>query len=188
MTDTDLEWRQMQEVWNTPDRESDARVAALRHAVAQQARRLRLALAGEVALTVAALASLAFVWLQAPGLQAAIVIGAALVHTIVIWAFALKNRRGHWNPRADTVRDAVAARRAHCHRRLAALRFVVGLSAVEGALMVLVLVMSDAARLPILFVMAFLGGAVLWTRWDGARLRRELAALDAFSVELNNSI
>jgi len=54
--------------------------------------------------------------------------------------------------------------------------------------MTLVLVMSNAARLPVLFAMAFLGGAVLWTRWDGVRLRRELAALDAFSVELNHSI
>ncbi len=188
MTETDVEWQQLQQVWNAPDRESDARVAALRHAVSQQTFRLRLALAGEIALTLAVIASLALVWLRVPGPRTAIIIGACLVHTAVIWAFALKNRSGHWNPQADTLRDALAARRGHCRRRLAGLRFVVWLSAVEGALMALVLAMSAAARLPILLAMTFLAGAVLWTIWDGARLRRELAALDAFSAELNNSI
>ena len=36
---------------------------------------------------------------------------------------------------------------------------------------------------PILFSLAFLGGAVLWTIWDGKRLRRELEALDRFAAE-----
>lgn len=186
MTQADVEWEVLQEVWNAPDPAADTRVAALRLAVRRQVTRLRLALVGEVALTLAVFVSLALVWRRAPGVRTAVIIAAALVHTAVIWAFAIRNRRGHWHPRADTVRDAVEARQTHCRRRLASHRFVTGLSAIEGALMALVLAVSDTARLPILLSMAFLAGAVLWAAWDGARLRRELTALDAFNRELDS--
>ncbi len=183
MTETDVEWQQLQQVWNQPDRATDARVAALHRAVSGQARMLRLALAAELVLTIAAVAWLAFVWSRVPSPRTAVIIAAALVHSAVIWGYALWNRRGHWKPVADTLRDAVRVRRAHYRRRLAAYRFVTWLAAIEGALLVLVLVMTDLTPWPILFSLAFLGAAVLWTIWDNARLRRELEALDRFAAE-----
>jgi len=183
MTETDVEWQQLQQVWNEPDRATDARVAALRRAVDGQARLLRWTLASEIALTLVALASLVWVWSRAPGPRTAVVIAAALVHTAIIWGFALRNRRGHWNPVAETLRDAVQVRQAHYRRRLAAYRFVTWLSAVESILLLLVLAMTRTTRWPIVFTLLWLGGAVLWTIWDGRRLRRELEALDRFAAE-----
>ena len=183
MTETDVEWQQLQQVWNEPDRDTDARVAALHRAVSGQARRLRLVLVSELLLTVIAGWSLVWTWQRVPGTRTGVIIAAALIHTAVIWGYALWNRSGHWNPVADTLRDAVRVRRAHFRRRLAAYRFVTWLAAVEVALLALVLVITDVTPWPILFSIAYLGGAVLWTIWDGERLRRELDALDRFAAE-----
>ena len=129
MTQTDVELQQLREVWNQPDRESDARVAALHRAVAGQALRLRLTLAAEIALTVVSLVTLYVVWHRVPSTRTAVIIAATLLHTAVIWAYAVWNRRGQWNPVAVTLRDAVQVRRAHYRRRLAAYRFVLWLAA-----------------------------------------------------------
>jgi len=183
MTDTDVEWQKLQQVWNEPDRETDARVAALQRAVSGQAAMLRLTVAAEVLLTVVALVGMILVWRRVPGTRSALIIAGALIHTAIIWAYALRNRRGHWKPVADTLRDAVRVRRAHYRRRLAAYRFVTGLAIIEAVLLVVILVMLRLNPWPILFTLAFLGGAVLWTVIDGNRLRRELGALDRFAVE-----
>jgi Ca2+/Na+ antiporter len=183
MTETDVEWKQLQQVWNEPDRETDARVAALHRAVSGQALRLRLALVSELLLTLVAVISLVWTWQRVPGTRTAIIIAAALIHTAVIWAYAIWNRSGHWKPVADTLRDAVRVRQSHYRRRLAAYRFVTWLAAVEGALLVLVLAMTNLTPWPIVFALVYLGAAVLWTIWDGKRLRRELDALDRFATE-----
>jgi hypothetical protein len=173
MTDTDVEWQQLRQVWNEPDPGTDARIVSLHRAVSGQARMLRLTVAGEIALTVAAVLSLAYVWVRVPGPRTAAIIAAALVHTAVIWGYAIWNRSGHWKPVADTLRQAVAVRRAHYRRRLAAYQFVLWLAAIEGALLALVLVMTRPNPGPILLTLLFLAGAVAWTIWD-RRLRREL--------------
>ena len=188
MTQTDLELQQLREVWNQPDRESDARVAALHRAVAGQAVRLRLTLAAEIALTLISLVTLYVVWQRVPSTRTAVIIAATLLHTAVIWAYAVWNRRGQWNPVAVTLRDAVQVRRAHYRRRLAAYRFVVGLAAIEGALLLLLLFLPYLTRWPIAFTLLFLAGAVGWTLFDSARLRRELGALDEFASEIEHSI
>jgi len=183
MTDTDIEWTELQEVWNSPDRASDARVAALHQAVRDQAYRLKVVLAFELLLTLAALAFMIYVWQKAPGPRSAVIIGFSLLHTAVIWAYAMWNRSGHWKPVAETVRDAVRVRRSHYRRRLSAYRFVTWLSAVEGALLVAVLVFAEMTPLPIVFALVWLALAVLWTVWDGGRIHRELDALDRFAQE-----
>ena len=188
MTQTDVELQQLREVWNAPDRESDARVAALHRAVAGQALRLRLTLAGEIALTVVSLVTLYVVWQRVPSTRTAVIIAATLIHTAVIWAYAVWNRRGQWNPVAVTLRDAVQVRRAHYRRRLAAYRFVVWLAAIEGTLLILLLLLPDIVRWPILFTLLFLASAVGWTVFDSGRLRRELSTLDEFSREIENTI
>lgn len=186
MTETDIEWQQVQRVWNEPDQGTDARVAALHRAVRGQARRLWLTLAAELAITGIAFASLALVWYRVPGPRTALIIAAAVVHSAVIWGYALWNRSGHWTAGADTLRDAVRVRRAHYRRRLAAYRFVLWLSATEGALLALVLVLARTNPGPILLTLLFLVGAVAWTIWDGKRLRRELGALDRFAGEFED--
>ena len=188
MTQADVELQQLREVWNEPDRESDVRIAALHRAVAGQALRLRLTLAGEIALTVVSLVTLFVVWRRVPSTRTALIIAAALIHTAVIWAYAVWNRRGQWNPVAVTVRDAVRVRRAHYRRRLAAYRFVVWLAAVEGALLILLLLPPEIIRWPVAFTLLFLAGAVGWTMFDSRRLTRELGALDEFAREIENSI
>jgi hypothetical protein len=188
MTQTDVELQQLREVWNEPDRETDGRIAALHRAVAGQALRLRLTLAAEVALTVVSLVTLVLVWRRVPGTRTMLIIAAALLHTAVIWAYAVWNRRGQWNPVAVTVRDAVQVRRAHYRRRLAAYRFVVWLAAIEGVLLLGLLALPDIKPWPILFTLLFLAGAVAWTVFDSRRLRRELNALDEFAREIENTI
>jgi hypothetical protein len=188
MTQTDIELQQLRDVWNQPDRESDARVAALHRAVAGQALRLRLTLAAEIALTVVALVSLYLVWRRVPGGRTGLISAAALIHTAVIWGYAVWNRRGHWNPVAVTLRDAVRVRSSHYRRRLAANRFVVWLAGIEGALLVLLLLLTDLIRWPIVLVLVFLAGMVAWTIIDGGRLRRELGALDEFAREIENTL
>ena len=188
MTQPDVELQQLREVWNAPDRESDGRIAALHRAVAGQALRLRLTLAGEIALTVVSLVTLVVVWRRVPSTRTALIIAATLIHTAVIWAYAVWNRRGQWNPVAVTVRDAVRVRRAHYRRRLAAYRFVVWLAAVEGTLLVLLLLLPDIAAAPVVFTLLFLAGAVAWTMFDSTRLTRELRTLDEFAREVENTI
>jgi hypothetical protein len=188
MTQTDVELQQLREVWNQPDPGSEARVAALHRAVAGQAFRLRLTLAGEIALTIVSLVTMFLVWRRVPGIRTNLIIGATLLHTAVIWAYAVWNRRGQWNPVAVTLRDAVRVRRAHYRRRLAAYRFVVWLAAVEAALLGLLLVLTDVYKPPIVFVLLFLAGTVGWTMYDRERLARELSALDEFATEIDHSI
>lgn len=188
MTGIDLEWQRLQQVWNEPDSGTDARVAALHRAVAGQAIRLRLTLAAEIALTVVSLVTLYVVWHRVPSTRTAVIIAATLMHTAVIWAYAVWNRRGQWNPVAVTLRDAVQVRRAHYRRRLAAYRFVVWLAAVEGAVLVVLLLLPDLTRWPITFTLLFLACAVGWTMFDSRRLTRELGALDEFAREIENSI
>src|SRR5262245_53890138 len=160
MTQTDVELQQLRQVWNQPDRESDIRIAALNRAVAGQALRLRLTLAGEIALTVASLVYLYLVWRRVPGTRAALITAAALIHTAVIWGYAVWNRWGHWNPVAITLRDAVRVRRSHYRRRLAAYRFVVWLAAIEGTLLILLLLLTDLIQWPIVLVLGFLAATV----------------------------
>jgi hypothetical protein len=186
MTETDVEWQQLRQVWNEPDPGADARIAALHRAVSGQARVLRLTLAAEIVLTIAAFASLAWVWSRAPGPRTAVIIAATLLHTAVIWGYAVWNRSGHWKPVADTLRDAVRVRRAHYRRRLATYQFVLWLSAIEGMLLAFVLVMTSLNPVPILLTLLFLAGAVGWTVWDGKRLRRELESLDQFAAEFED--
>jgi hypothetical protein len=188
MTQTDVELQQLREVWNAPDRESDARVAALHRAVGGQALRLRLTLAGEIALTAVSLVTLYIVWRRVPGTRTHLIIAAALIHTAVIWAYAVWNRRGQWNPVAVTLRDAVMVRRAHYRRRLAAYRFVVWLAAIEAILLLVLLAWPDINRWPVFFTLLFLAGAVAWTVFDSGRLRRELGALDEFAREIENTL
>ena len=188
MTQTDVELEQLREVWNQPDCESDARVAALHRAVAGQATRLRLTLAAEVALTVVSLVYLFIVWRRVPGTRAALITAAALIHTAVVWAYAVWNRWGQWNPVAVTLRDAVRVRRSHYRRRLAAYRFVVWLAGIEGTLLVLLLLLTDLIQWPIVLVLGFLAATVAWTMIDGGRLRRELRALDEFAREIENTV
>lgn len=186
MTETDVEWQQLRQVWNEPDPGTDARIAALHRAVSGQARVLRLTLAAEIVLTIAAFASLAWVWSKAPGPRTAVIIAATLLHTAIIWGYAVWNRSGHWKPVADTIRDAVRVRQAHYRRRLAVYRFVIWLSLVEGILLTLVLVVARVKQWPVFLTLLFLTGAVLWTIVDGRRLRRELEALDRFAAEFED--
>lgn len=186
MTDTDVEWQQLRQVWSEPDPGTDARIVSLHRAVSGQARMLRLTVAGELALTVVAVVGLAWVWHRVPGPRTAVITAAALVHTAIVWGWALWNRSGHWKPVADTLRDAVRVRRAHYRRRLATYRFVLWLSAIEGALLALVLAMTSVNPVPILLTLLFLAGAVAWTVRDGKRLRRELEALDRFATEFED--
>lgn len=188
MTQTDVELQHLREVWNAPDRESDVRVAALHRAVASQAVRLRMTLAAEIALTVISLVWIVYVSRKYPGTRTTVIIAAALLHTAVIWAYAVWNRRGQWNPVAATLRDAVKVRRAHYRRRLAAYRFVAWLAAVEGTLLVLLLLLTSLQRAPIVFVLLYLAGAVAWMMFDGNRLARELGALDEFASDIEHSI
>jgi hypothetical protein len=188
MTQTDVELQQLREVWNEPDPGSNARVATLHRAVAGQALRLRLTLAGEIVLTVASLVTLFIVWRRVPGTRTAIIIAATLIHTAGIGAPGVCHRRGQWNPVAVTLRDAVMVRRAHYRRRLAAYRFVVWLAAIESILLLVLLALPDITRWPILFTLLFLAVAVAWTVFDSGRLRRELGALDEFAREIENTL
>lgn len=197
MTDRDLDWGALSALWNAGGPAPADRVAELKRVVHRQHRRLRLVVAAEIGLTVVMMGLLMLVWVRAPGPRTTTLGTFALVHSAVVWALVLWNRRGHWSlPETGTVRDTLVARRAHLqrrHRTLIAMRR---------------LCVAELVTLPFLFwalergypagtartlvsgavAIAVLGAVVAWAGWEGRRIGRWQSELDALARELDEEV
>jgi hypothetical protein len=183
-TTSDREWSDLSLAWQRTDDPGTERL--MRAAVIRRGRLMRIVLGSEVLVTVAVLGWVGYVVAARP---TATMIGwgiAALLHSVLVWAFALWNRRGIWAPLGESTRDylAVAFERASRDRRAA--QFVVWLVTLEVVAIATFValrhrpVSGGSWLVPAAVVVSALG----WAIFRLLRSDRELAALRSVAREL----
>ncbi len=185
----DLEWQRWERTWGTVGEDAPARW--VRRMVERQSRLLRWVVALEVVVTVVMLVATAWAVRGLPPLTAATVLGVAVLHSVVVWGFTVRNRAGIWSPLGQTMRDYLALASERCRRERSAARFVLWLLAVEGVLLaVWILVRDPALRRPPQFALWWVPsavvviGVVVWAIWIDRRARHRLERLDQAASQL----
>jgi hypothetical protein len=183
-TTSDREWSNLSTAWQGTDDPGTERL--MRASVIRRGRLMRVVLGSEVAVTVGVLTWVGYVVSARP---TATMIGwgvAALLHSALVWGFALWNRRGMWAPLGESTRDylALALERASRDRRAA--QFVIWLVALEVLAVATFLVLSHRPvsggwwLVPAAVVVSALGWAILRV----LRSERELDGLRSVAREL----
>lgn len=129
IADADDDWQDLSDEWQAVPAAVD--VAQLRRRVRAQSRRMRWTLAGEVLLTLAAMAYLGAAARVADSWDSWVIIGGLTIFTVVIWVFTLRNRRGVWRATSDSLEACQALEIARRQRRLAEATFTRRLSLVS---------------------------------------------------------
>ena len=130
MTTTgEREWGELAAAWQLVDDHGTERL--MRAAVTRQSRLMRILLGGEIILTVGVLGWVGYLVAERP---TPTMIGwgiAALVHSGLVWGFAMWNRRGVWAPLGESTREYLALALERARREAQAARFVIGLMSIE---------------------------------------------------------
>jgi hypothetical protein len=130
---TDLEWRELATAWRAVEPDP---ATTIRGVVRRQSRRMRMMLAAEIGITIGAFALVAWVVARNPTRATIGWAIAATIHSALVWAFGITNRRGTWRPMAETTRAYLTLALERARRQRQAARFVLVLLAVETTLIV----------------------------------------------------
>ena len=183
-TTSDREWNDLSLAWQRTNDPGTERL--MRASVICRSRLMRVVLGTEVLMTVAVLSWVAYVVAQRPTAIMIIWGIAALLHSALVWAFALWNRRGIWAPLGESTRDYLALAFERASRDRLAARFVIGLVTVEVVAVATFLVLSHRPvsggswLVPAAVVLSALG----WAIRRLLRTDRELAGLRSVAREL----
>ena len=153
---------------------------SLRQIVERASRRMRRVVVLEVLVTVVmlGLTVVAVTW----EIRDRVWLLLALLHSAVVWAFALWNRRGTWVPLGVSTRDYLALAIVRCRRGIRSARFAAILVAVELAAVAVFLVRAGRPRGVVtlaLIVVATWLGAGAYEAHTRRRLARWLGRVDA---------
>lgn len=162
-------WGDLAATWRTQDQATVGPVEPIRRAVDRQTAMLRLVVVGEVLVTVVAVGVVW--WVLAAERQAVRLgwVGAAGLHTAIVWTFVLWNRRGIWKPLGQSTAGYLRLAIERLHRQRLSADFVLGLIGLEfGGLVVWALVRQGATE----------PGAVA----QGARMIGAAAAVSSIAV------
>ncbi len=175
-------WEQVGLVWRGQGREATL-AEQLAARVQRQSRRMRLVLAGEVIITLAVM-GFVFGVMRGVGTPVSFRIAAAtLLYTAGVWAFALWNRRGTWQPYGATTADFLALLRLRAERRIRSAWFCLTVVAAAAAFTV-----SDIAaawgegRVPPWewsVWLAYCAAMIVWSLWYRWRAKAEIRGIDA---------
>lgn len=153
---------------------------------------LRLLLLSELAITVATLWLVAHTLLRSADGPSLLWAASVLLLLVVVWIFALINRRGTWYPAAETIFAYLTLARLRCRRKLNAVRFtwvMLGLTAPVNLVLLTWRWRPPEAPSPELLLAWALTSVVYavfigWSVWYGKRTRRELTQVERALAEL----
>lgn len=184
------EWNVLMEDWRAGQVEvPQVSVSDLRRRVRRQSLRLILTTAMEALLTLSLLAFSVYTLIRHSGPVILIWAVAVWVFLLVAWSFALWNRRGIWQPQAQTTRTLVELLYERCLRKLLTVRFCVYLMVAEVAFLIpwgWWQFRSDPQALTShrsTYLLAwgltalFLFGCILWVIWVRRRTFKDLERL-----------
>jgi hypothetical protein len=184
VTTSEREWGELAAAWQLFDDQGTERL--IRAAVTRQSRLMRILLGVEIVLTVGVLGWVGYLVAERPT-PAMIGWGiAALVHSALIWGFAMWNRRGVWAPLGESTREYLALALERARREARAARFVIGLVSIE-ALAVAAYVLSVRPRATgwsWLVPAAVIGSALGWAIHRLIHSGRNIARLRSAGREL----
>jgi hypothetical protein len=150
----------------------------VRQRVRRQSHRMRLLLAFETLLSLVAVVALVLAARRAATWDAWLVIAGLAIFSARIWIFSVRNRRGVWRERGDTIAAFQALEAERLTRRIAAARFTWQYSVWAliplAALGVWRASQGGIGSLPVIVVAAgcaYLGVCAAGARWMEGRLR-----------------
>lgn len=166
---------------------------ALRNRVEADRRRMRRTIAAEVGVSLVAVAIVIVTMQQYPGSWSRFLAFDTLAMLVALWVFGIWNVRGTWQPLGESTEAYIGLTRLRCDRRLNALWYA-GVVTVLQIVAVLAWSQSpgssggaptlpDIALLLPSAVVATVAVSIVVSR---RRIRRELAELDALSLELRS--
>ena len=188
-------WQTVGLTWRTDEH----RALPLRERVAQrvhrQSRRLRIILAGEIALTIVML-TISFTIAGRDNAEGTLRLSAiVLLYTAGVWAFGLWNRRGVWRPYGETTAEFVQLLRVRAERRIQSARFtqvVIGLAVIlfgrEVATAWSAGFASTWQRTVWMLFGLYVVGIVAWSIWYERKARREVRELADFQKQLDAEV
>jgi hypothetical protein len=181
----DREWESLSVVWRTSPDPVDA--GWVRELVDRHTRRLRLVVAIEALITVAAVIMAVAVMVSG---RTAAAIGwglGALAHTLVVAGFTAWNRAGVWRPMSEATRDYLRLARERCLRQRRAAWVLGGFVVVEGAGLAIWAIMTET-ELPRTTWQLVIGlavvGPLVWSIWSGRSAGLRLVRLGGIEQAL----
>ncbi|MFN0178210.1 MAG: hypothetical protein ACKVZ0_05385 [Gemmatimonadales bacterium] len=127
----DAGWTELARTWIGGDDAGTSAEAAIRRSVDRQSIQMRLVVVGEVLITAA---TLAVVWWVLATEREVVRLGwvlGAVLHTAVIWAFVMWNRRGIWGPLSQSTAEYLRLAKERLRRQRQCGDFALGLIGVE---------------------------------------------------------
>ncbi|HEX9895130.1 MAG TPA: hypothetical protein VGA78_14460 [Gemmatimonadales bacterium] len=146
-----------------------------------------LLVAVEALLSLTAVAATVSARRRLPEPNGTLLLIAALVYVVLVWGFALWNRRGTWRPLARTTEAFVAVSKLRCRRGLRSVRFVVTVVTTQLLLTAGWLVLRAGGETPVWTARETLALApslsvgvlfLLWAVWYRRVMLRRLAWLE----------
>ncbi len=181
----ELAWQELGRTWRVGP---GIDPAGIRRLTDRQTRLMQLMVLAEILVTVV---TIGVVWWVLRAERGVVVLGwavAAGLHTAVVWAFALWNRRGIWRPLGESTAAYLRLAQERLRRQRRSAEFALGLVAIEaGALVVWLGLDSTPGRaprsiwswLPPALVTASAIGGAAWFRARAVRRLVRLAALES---------
>lgn len=184
------EWDVMGAEWRRGEPEaSPISVEALRRTVSRRQRELMALYAGEAALTLGVIVFI--VKMLRGGVNRGTVTATALilVWTAIVWAFSTWNRRGIWQPLAETTKEylRLSRRRVGSGRRTVTfVRVSLVIYAVAYGTWFLVRerAVSETERLILLIAGVYCSLMLAWSVWYTRRLSRDLRHIESIELSL----
>ncbi len=188
-------WQAVGITWRTDEHRALTMSERVAQRVHRQSRRLRLILAGEIALTIVMLV-MSFTIVARYNAAGTLRVGAmVLLYTAAVWAFTLWNRRGVWRPYGETTAEFVELLRVRAHRRIRSARFtqvVIGVAVILVGREVEAVWRAGSAstweRGVWTAFAVYSVGMVAWSIWYELKARREVRELADFQRQLRAEV
>ncbi len=183
-------WQAVGVTWRTDEHRTSTITARLADRVQRQSDRLRVIVAGEIALTLAILVCSGAVIVRNAGASAVRIGAMVLLYSAAIWAFTLWNRRGVWSPYGQTTADFIALLRVRAQRRMRTAWFCLMVISLAVILVFREIEVAwRAGNVSLVDSVWIAMGAyslcvVLWSIWYRRQARREIRELDALARDL----
>jgi len=133
VSQSSTDWTRWRTVWRADEYPPTVLHAALRDRVYRYRRRLILTVAMEIVVTVAVLLLVAARVRAQTDFATLMWAAWAVAFTVTVWVFATVNRRGLVAPLAETTEAFLDINRRRAEGRLRAVRFIVVVTAIQGA-------------------------------------------------------
>ena len=184
------EWTDLVEQWNAVD-ESTIHFDALRARIEAERRRMIRGVAMDTVVSVLFIAVAGYAVLRFPSAWTRLFAVDVAAMLVAVWAFAVWNRRGTWQPLGETTESFLRLARLRCRRKIQAVRFGAEVMVAQLVAVVAWRVWGPEhapfaptemlAVLPAVVVVIF----TVWLAVSRRRAAEELAELDRLHAQLS---